>query len=176
MKKNIRTLSPEEVLKIWNIENFQHLNKKDAIRITSKIAELDPEVALKIIEQFPDFTLKIKEMIISYTDLVKKIISSEDADSAHFYEATEKIMGILENELKKASLNAEDRAICINGLLQLAQMMTQENEARRKHNDVRIHEIGKYIALAIVASLSVLGITIYRDHNDNDNDDADDAA
>ena len=48
-------LSEQEVLSIFNIEDFRHLKKSDVIKFVSMIPQMDKEVAAKCIEQFPNF-------------------------------------------------------------------------------------------------------------------------
>lgn len=79
------TEKENQLLSMLNRTDFKNLSKNDLATITSKMADLRPEVAHEMLEHFPKLADLIKDGVAEYSSILKDVLHNESESSSQVY-------------------------------------------------------------------------------------------
>ena len=96
----IYTPAEKNILSLMKRTDFRNIGRDEIVSLTSKIAELRPDVAKEIIAQFPEYAKMVRQTMTDYKEIISKIIDSDDASLNRYYDIADK-------ELENAAMSRE---------------------------------------------------------------------
>lgn len=148
-----KLLSEQKVLKKLDIEDFRHLTKDKVIVMASMLDRMEPEVAKKALEQFPEFSNTAKVIVADLKETLDKTLEANGDSVKSFYASGNRIIDILENELKNEDLSFEDKRIIIDKMMEVHKMANAKDTENKKFL-LSIAAITTVVGGLVVASLA----------------------
>jgi hypothetical protein len=112
------SLNPEdEIKKALEIDSWRNLSKDKVIKFAAMMPDMDKDVMRKIIEQFPQF----KEFAVATLNVLQKehesTLESNAQSQERVHNALHEVREILQHELEREGLSAEDRRFLIEQVI-----------------------------------------------------------
>ena len=169
MKKYI---SEKKMLKKLNIPNWRYMTKDKLLTFVSSLPHMNPEVAKAAIDQFPNFSNLAKDMVEIMQSSINNAISSNENISLTAMNCINETCSSLLKQLESEKSTEMDRIDIRNKIVELNQMIVDIDKQNKKFLSKNITIGATLIGTAIVAGISVLGVSSKQDFNyDYDSDD-----
>ena len=163
-----RYLSEKKVLKQLGIPDFRHMTKDKVVQFASMLHRMDPEVAKEAIDQFPEFKDMATELTNALKGMADEAFKSSEESQKYFYEACNKVIETLKEELQDDEIDAEERTTIRNQIIQVLQMIGDKDTEHKEF----VQGIVKYTVLGIgvivTAAAALLGGVFLLNPDDSD--------
>lgn len=129
------TRAEKDTLEMMQKTDFKNISKNDVLSITSKLEELQPDVAKEIIAQFPEMGKLVQSLMGDYQNILDKTISSDDESIKQAYAVSDREMTNLAN-------SREQLYACANKIqIDLSNCLSNPDITAEERNDIICHEI-----------------------------------
>lgn len=161
--------SEAEIMKVLEIGTWRNLSRDKILRFVAMMPEMDKEIAIKVIEQFPEF----RQFAMDALDVLEKehsaTLASNKESQNKVHHAYQEVRAILENELNRDNLTAEDRMIIIGMIMQTANREFEKDSENKRFLDNLFSKAAVVGGAAIALGIVVLGGRVLLDsHEDED--------
>lgn len=169
-----RTLTEKKVLKKLGITDFRHMTKDKVVSFVSMLPRMDPEVAKAALAQFPEFKDLAKDIVNELKRSFDTIIAENEKSQDAFYKACDRILTMLESELKVDNLTSEDRDRIEDKMIEVAQMMSEKDSENKQWIGELFTKLGFGCLFVLAGVGAAIGINAQVNGNALDDIDEDD--
>lgn len=149
--------SEDEVKKALDIDSWRNLSKDKVIKFAAMMPDMSNEVRIKIIEQFPKF----KELALGALKVLEKehesTLASNAQSQTHVHNAYQDIRKMLQDELEREDLSAEDRRILIEQLMETGEKEFEKDTENKQFLDGLFNKALMGVGGLVAASLVFVG-------------------
>lgn len=154
------SLSEKKVLKKLGIENFRHMTKDKIVEFASMLPKMDPEVAKAALAQFPEFKDMAIEVVKNLQQSIEAGMKSNDRSQDQFYDACNKVIDMLNNQLDKDDLTEDQEKDIRENIVKVVEMMYSKDSENKEFILSIVKTAGVSAAIIIFAAISSLGTNV----------------
>lgn len=153
-----RMLTEEQALQKLGVSSFREVKKEQIVQLCSMLPQMDPNVAQMVLEQFPRYAESMGECVRVYKDVAVKVLESGQEGSKAFYDAANKVLDEIGEELKKPLLLPGTRAKLNGQMLEVIKMM-REKDAEDKNFLLKVlGGVGGVVLGVLGITAAILGV------------------
>ena len=146
-----------DVLKSLGIANWRELSRDRFLSFAAMMPEMPSDVALKVIEQFPTFKEFAVETLNGIEASYEKTLAVNGESETRVHEAFADVRRILEDELNRDTLTADEKSNILSLLIETAKHQSQKDtEGKRFLKEIFAISVSG-IVLVVAAGLVFVG-------------------
>ena len=159
----VRYKNEAEIMKVLDIDTWRNLSKDKILQFAALMPEMDGEVAIRVVEQFPEFRMFATEALnVIEKDHTSTLTFNKDSQE-RVHHAFQHARTILERELGRDDLTAEDRRIVIEALLETANREFAKDSENKEFLNAQLNKVTTASLAAIALGIVFVGGKLIRE-------------
>ena len=169
------TMSEKKILRRLGITDFRHMTKDKVVKFASMLPYMDPTVAKAAIAQFPEFKDLSVQIVKSLQETVEKSFGHAKESQQALYDACNKIIDILHEELMDENIDSAERARIEDHMIELARIISEKDSEFKRFllKNVEVIFLGAAFVTTMAAA-AVGGVADMKGSNSDDEDEDED--
>ena len=159
----MRYKNEAEIMKALEIDTWRNLSKDKIVHFAALMPEMDVEVAKRVVEQFPQFRVFATEALNVIEKEHTSTLAFNNASQEQVHQAFQHVRTILERELGRDDLTAEDRRIVIEALLETANREFAKDSENKEFLNAQLNKVATANLAALALGIVFVGGRLIRE-------------